>query len=1317
MIILKEDGYIKGKCFYVQIKGSDKPKYIQEKEYLSHKFNTSTLNFLLSLNAPSMICVCDTNDPGRPIYWCWLIDAIRCAETETPMWHDQRTASLRLSTSSTFDRDEDLHKKIEEHVKRYYSELAINNQIGCIFGEQIGLDNEQFFPHSPDIEDTMRLKVYPYLYSLGVIGSPAGEIGKIKALSINDRALLDEIKAISILLNALNDREAEKRLKKLWRKARKASKIVRAKYYNNFGVLALHNNEMRKAKKAFTLAIKYEPKASKQLMNLLFTEYAIAINKGKSLRYLPSEWERKLDRILRTEKDNPNAVGLKALFIASTRSAGEAIAYIKSSNVWGKKDIQPYIIQGEIYKREAQFKNIISLFEKIEHKPVSKDERYWAIYGDAYFSRGIGVKSVGSTISLRGPGPASLNAVDLIKAEGFYEKAFQLFKEKGFPQLSEQTIVNYSVTLSLLGNFQKCISICEQFMSYHPDSILVIENLISSLNFQDGIASRTKSVRLAKHAYSINPHSPNVFNNLVLSLFCAEEYIELVKVIQARAKKGFIDTEEEGQSRSLLAISYNELGRQDLSDQELRELQGNPQLIVDAILTESEILHRRFRTKEAVGLLRKTLQDYRDERVIAKLLRFLIPVNKHNANEILQLLASLSELRQLTPDELSFWGKAYLEVNMPENAYQVLYQAAKRYPDDLRFRYLEAIAMFEMGDEANAFNFLLAYIQESPKRYDLLRNIALLAKNIGKLEESISFAEKAIHLTDDEKNKAEIHCLLYELKKRLNRSPKEILFHVNEYGKLAKSNVEEEARYLIMFFLAPSAGKPEDDIELSEWIKEFNKRLTDFSEANPNYQALKTIKFPEKLSPEEQARYLLSTLAYLSLQERLRLEPLQMAIESQPWPLTLRAQFLPGFRSLFDYWTHCNNSNEYAHAIHIWRNANDLNMETQAAKGKKVCIDINALLTLAEFDSLNLLTSVFNQVIMAKDTIQCLDIEGCSFFGPHYLAKKIDKWRTDNLDKIRVRSLKQTDLITADNSTQSRIYFPMKKTLDEVIGFGVGASILLAKDLGLPLYSDDSLMREWAISNHGVNSFSTLGLISRLKNEGRFSLHNETIIYSEMIRKNFRIIPFQASHLSSALNMLVENRKLKQLPRATSNDLISDAVLGSFLKQFGDQKLNALMLANIAISWWILVLRGSQEVRSLIEDCMQYINFCLSQRTISGILGGIKKDEDVKNVASVWAAFLWNCNLDEQDLNNLAWNAIKGSCKRLFEGNERKQNYILFTLLPLLIYEAVKRDARLTKEQKVRKLQELTQKCFKYGERDKEPLESALAKLAIKTPL
>jgi hypothetical protein len=234
--------------------------------------------------------------------------------------------------------------------------------------------------------------------------------------------------------------------------------------------------------------------------------------------------------------------------------------------------------------------------------------------------------------------------------------------------------------------------------------------------------------------------------------------------------------------------------------------------------------------------------------------------------------------------------------------------------------------------------------------------------------------QKALSKSRDSKEKGIIHFQLWILKLKRNDPPKEILRHAIEYGKTTKDDPEDESRFLMMVLMSPSISEDYWDDDIKSWVGDFRTRLNKFTEDYPSYEAFTKFSIPDHLSDEEKAFELRAELAKLMLPNYLATVPFEFSTRTTPWFLPLRARLLPECNSVFDFWRKCIESDDYSHSIHIWNGAKTLVDENQyASTTKEVCIDLTALLALAELRLLDKVSSIFDRIYLAFSTKRLMD--------------------------------------------------------------------------------------------------------------------------------------------------------------------------------------------------------------------------------------------------------------------------------------------------------------------------------------------------------
>jgi hypothetical protein len=441
---------------------------------------------------------------------------------------------------------------------------------------------------------------------------------------------------------------------------------------------------------------------------------------------------------------------------------------------------------------------------------------------------------------------------------------------------------------------------------------------------------------------------------------------------------------------------------------------------------------------------------------------------------------------------------------------------------------------------------------------------------------------------------------------------------------------------------------------------------------------------------------------------------MRMAARSQIWPLVLRATYYPGIRSVFELWDKCTKSKEFEYGIHIWTNEN--NPETELAaieRSREVCIDITGLLTLAELNLLAAFSSTFDLIYLARGTKQLLAVEQVSLAAPHPLSEKIEKWRIDNISKIRIRTTGPSNGRRAPDNSDGPAAVVLAKqedmSIDKLLGGGVGESLLLSRRLGVSLYSDESSVRIWAASEYGVKAFSTLALLRHLQQSSRDSEMFSIGIQAEMVKRNFRTIPFGARHLIEPLKELIR-QKGKSI---SYSDLRDHPILNVYLTEFAESVITIDSLARVAVDWWFAIVFDRDLPIECLRACLEGPSRALVLwRTISGVIGKVE-DEPEKRAAALWAAFLWRCYRRDDGQVDIVWRSIKDCCSRIFPEQFQKHRTILFQHMPMHLYQIVSQESGLSLNKKLTLYVSLPWK-LPPGDTDRAELEKQFLKYSRK---
>ena len=1274
---IPESGKMKGMTFCVQLKGTERPDFVDDNNQISFPLKVSTVNFLLEKLEPSMIAVCDTTDSDQPIYWVWLNEAIEAVSSVNPVWKTQETVSIRLPVSNKLSRSDT--PAVVEHVRKHHNLIKVGQRVA----EVLGLGSEANEPSVVNLYRTepkrfVSEQVLPQFVEAGLVDAFDTSQGEaFQAFSSEDQDRFRKLKEIARSLDDLRDRDAERLLNEMGTTINSAADGVKARYWNCRGILALHQSSDREALNCYEKALGLRPLSKKYITNQLFLRYHM---QRKSYTGEPpamdKNWIDSLEALLHEHPDFSPAIRLKAYWISELEGPEVATDYLSSTPAWENDKLLTRECAADIYRDAGLNVQALSLLEEAEAYLLSSKPVYWSMRAFVLMRLALDDRGTSPELELQGYGPKHLNFVYLKKAFESYTKAIAGYREIGFPRLAEPSVTNFAVVAGLLNKLRASEEACRLFIEYHPDSNSVAESLASALLYQK---RSSEAVDVLRPLHQRNPLSSRYFKNLILCQLVSEEFVDLLVTARKREESGFLNSEEEGVARSLVAVALAELGEQGKAYEQIAILRSRPQLANKAYIAEGDVLWRTKRDlTEVMQIYKKGLAAFPNDPYLQTVFALHVGASTLDAaKETVPVLESLDKIRQLAPEEYQLLVRGYLLLDLPESAAGVLDRALFRYPEDPRFLFEYSSVQWRLGNEEGAYHSIQEYLKKD-KSYHTLRECAALARNTGRLDEAIRLFEQASRKASAPEEKGGIHTQLYILKKLRGDAAKDILSHAYEFGKTTAEDPEKDAQYFIMFLTTP-AGVDLDDPDVKNWCSETQARMQAFSALHPHFHSFRTFTIDRSKPIGDQFRDTITDIIAKTLPRELATTPMRLAARSVNWPLVLRSTYYPEIHSLFELWEKCIKSKDFEYGIHVWVNQNNLTEEVHAIEtSREVCIDITALLSLAELNLLEAFTKKFDRIYIARETRMLLVSEQVALAGPHALAREIDNWRVQNIAKVRIRSSGKTaSEIAAGDATV--ITNAETCAIDSLLGSGVGESLRLSRKLGIPLYSDESSVRIWAMNDYGVKAFSTIALLHHFQ---RSSLVNELpslSLQAEMIKRNFRTIPFSAKHLTALLKVVIRD-KGKSIDYVA---LREHPVLSVYLNEFAESVITIDSLTTVAVEWWATIVFDSDLPIECLPACMEGPSRALVMwRTLSGVLAQVE-DEPEKRAGALWAGFLWGCYVRDARVVDDVWRSIKDCCNRLFPDSFEKQRTILFDHIPLYIYQIVSRDPGIARPSKL----------------------------------
>lgn len=1295
-----------GDQFFVQVKGSEEVHYLKNSSELSQKLRVRTMAWLLSLSMPSILAVCDVTKEERPVYWVWIAEAVSQLASENPDWEKQDDATLRVPLANRFERE--THESIEQYVKNWHQERRISH----IFFKALNPSPPPLLSDTGGTEEYVNQQILPRFQRGGLLDIVVTETGtRVETYDQEDQERLKRIQNAAVLLRAFQDSEARQILDGEALDIDKSTTGIRALYFNCTGALALHEGRDEDAIQAFREANFLRPTEVKYRVNLLAVEHKWSLKTRQGMSLLPYDWDERLTSALSDDPHYGLAIQLRASRIATSESPQIAETYVRETSLWKNDKLQALTALAEIYKEANQLPRALELLDKAEREGTGKlDIFFYSLKGLILFLQAVGSSGTNEEIVIHGLGPSSLDVNKLRKSAEAFDHAWRLFAQLGFPQIAEPMILTAVTVFILLDRLGDAERLSRSFLEIHPGSGLLHGALAMTLvHKRDPVLA----ILHARQAFTAAPESPHAYTNLLLVLLLAGDYEPLLKEASNREAQGFRDPNEERMTRIFAAQAYTELGEFTHAESQMQKLRDDPNSYGDSVIIEALLAQRRGSSKEQIiSLIRGRLSATpTDVKILSALFHHLLPPSKDNAQEITEIVNQVAELRQLSPNEIRALGQSYLLQESFDDADRVFRSGRKRYPADSRFLFEHAYVRFLLGDDEGAYEAMSTYTQLAERDEATYSNIGTLAESTGRLDEAISMFQAATTREKDSSQLGRLHCALFHLRRHRGDPAKDVLRHAMLFGKTTGRDAEKEALFLVMCLFTPLPEGDLRDPEVIPWESEIRSRLAAFAKDHPKFEGLRSFELPQGLSPEEQGHDLLSTLAALTFPSRLRGERIEFAARGAAWPLATRAALMSGVKSVFEYWQKCTSSEEFSHSLHIWEPSLSFDEEVKRIDfSRPIGIDLTALLTLNALDLLEEVADLFPELVLTRGTMRAIRQERSSLILPHSLAVRLDQWIADHRSKIRVRPVPGVSDFGAQDESSYRweggLWVPRKRTVAELVGDGVGESLLLAAQHDLLFYCDDFTIRMWAHKNFNVKAFSTLALLARLRSMERWSLGHEARYLAKLIKLHYRVVPFTVAHLHESLRSMLERGKNGENP-PEANALYADETLGILLLQFGEKELRDDNLIRVAGRWWIQLLQDSEVPKKTIVSLMSILTYFLSQRSLESVLVGVNADTPHQRTALLWSFFLIEVYLYSKDLVQKAWSTLKSVAAERFGNDEASFDNTLYNLFPEFLYLMIQKNFRLGEEEKIIALVSIP---FQFSEEDRLRFEAIFSR-------
>jgi tetratricopeptide (TPR) repeat protein len=750
------------------------------------------------------------------------------------------------------------------------------------------------------------------------------------------------------------------------------------------------------------------------------------------------------------------------------------------------------------------------------------------------------------------------------------------------------------------------------------------------------------------------PHNDTAFRNLLMALYAADRYSDL----HERATRGLSAGPSRAQEivcREFLALSAAELGNYDEATAHLAALAAIDEAA--AVRPTAAVWERVGRSPDEIrAMLRESSDRHPTDPMIAThLVVALLPASAESAVEIRRLLEGrVAPFRQLSPRELGWLGRAYAETDDFEQAERTFRHAVERFPDDQHLRFDLAVTLSDLGRVDEAYEVMKEAAQTQPPSAAIQQNMALLARATGRLDQAIELFEQACQRAPNRTTRRALAGQLFELRRLRGDPGKELLRAAMQLGDRSDGEdlpPELEARFLVMSLLAGTAALDSNDQDVQRWAPQVQTRLSAFCDKYPKHDALRRFRIPEGVDPQALETLIVSEIYARAYPSLLLGQQLEIAARGVPYPLCVRARRLTARAgTTVSYWQVCIGSGDRAHRVHC---VVDDDLEPEIAEvplGDRIVIDVTALLTLKHLGLLDEALACFAGWTVAAETRHVIDAEALGYPAPSPLAREMGEWLLARRGSVAVRRLARhaSDGPFDDRFTiaPSGLWVPQQVPETILLPDGVGASMRLAAQLRVPLYSDEGFVRQWARTSLGVRAFGTVAFLGSLRRRGNLTLSKEATLISILLAANYRNVPYGAIHLHAAIRDVVERSDAPP----NSAALNQDPVAGVLLRHVGDPEMSDLSVARASGALLALCISDEKVPTETTDDLAYSLSFKNQLRVPGGVLAGSPQQSPAVAVAQLWAYVLVGLSQAVPALTR-AWSLMRRTAEMLYRAD------------------------------------------------------------------
>lgn len=981
LIQLKSEECLVSFSFYLQLKGTTSPRYSSDKTFISYDFKVKTLQYYHQQEPLVMVAVVDLQGNENelwkcPIYYCWL-DEDWFEENKNKL-QTQQTISLNIPINQLLDQSLNV---FDFYSKRLDEKFAVEK-----LKKGIQQQNREVIDGIEIISTAVNQKP-KLLESLA-------EQSDAPWLSNPEGTIACELKRCSEYIQSNNLEAANKVLTNLFIKEEQFTQNEYAEYhYQKANILSL-NGLLNEAESEYLLAFDKEKKERYQLGYL-------ECNFRKDPLPPQAEFEKIIEEL---DESSYQKCLIKAKCLAILDSPEEAIKILE--NNYPEKVVGQMII-ASISGMTDKLDMLIS--EHSNSSSFSDKEAYIfnSLAARCYFFRATGNEVVGEILPMQGK--RSYDLVSMERSFEFSKKAWGLAKTLGYPY---EISLLLDISILIYGYFDALPILKEEIksiLSSRPENQEIIRQFTKIL-FNTGDYDST--IELLKRLEYLSSEDSGMLMLSYYNLGKKPEALEIVKDSESKLM--------ESNNPTLIFCVAMEIANE-LFETELAEKYHN--IVKKAKDGESYLAIHNFivscnsdpkRKNEYCDELYETYSELGGPISIAEqLFGHLNSYIKSSAERVIELGENLFKKRELTKNDYLHLAQAFLTTQQWEKAEEIARKNIQKGISVAQCKLILSASLNHQGQVGEAYKTLKDALEEPGVSRDTQISYINLCLSLGLLGDVVEVLRELYSNSIKRSEKVHFLKLLINIYSGNENYSTHLERAIGKYGELVDQNdCEEEGQFLSWFLRVPIDGGANDR------VKDFQKRLTKYTESFPNSKVLKK----GVVNPDDGPNSIIKSIneiVGITGEQLEQWEKNKRAIRngSLPVPFSMRHDFLSNTGSIFTSWSYSLNYPDEFIEFRI-KQAPQAKAESfaEACNSDEIIfiLEETSLLILAELEVLDLFLENISGFSLLRTVFNNIN-QAAYAYGEinNLLAKRIQLVIQKHLDKLILldASVKATDSI------------------------------------------------------------------------------------------------------------------------------------------------------------------------------------------------------------------------------------------------------------------------------------------------------------------